>query len=217
MQPNAFFVAQHSVNRTRRGAITVFDNGAGAPPKHGRFKGRPSRGLVLGQPRTPPGLPPSPIIVVRELKPETPRRTFSQGNVQELSNGDFFVGWGGDQPWFSEFSNDGQLVYDAHLVPKGLDTYRAYRLRFTGHPEYPPRISVSGRAVYASWNGATNVHRWQVIGGSNPDDLRPIGPEQDTTGFETRLGLSGSPTYVAVRALARSGRTLGTSRAVRAG
>jgi Arylsulfotransferase (ASST) len=217
MQPQAAFIAQHSINRTRRGAITVFDNGAGAPPKHGKFKGRPSRGLILAQPKTPPGLPPFPIIVVHELKPDFPRRTFSQGNVQELENGGFFVGWGGDEPWFSEFSNDGQLVYDAHFVPRSLDTYRAYRFRWTGHPDYPPRIAVSGGAIYASWNGATNVHRWQVIGGSDPNDLSPIGPAQDETGFETKLGIPGAPAYVAVRALGVHDNTLGTSQVVRAG
>jgi hypothetical protein len=215
MQPQAFFVAQHSINRTKRGAITIFDNGAGAPPKDGRFTGRPSRGLVLRQPKPVPGLPPSPIFVEHELKPDTPRRTFSQGNVQELENGGFFVGWGGDQPWFSEFSPDGQLVYDAHLVPKSLDTYRAYRLRWTGRPDYPPRIAARGSTVYASWNGATNVHRWQVLGGSNRNDLKPIGGEHARTDFETAIHVPGSPTYVAVRALAKDGMTLGTSRAVK--
>jgi Arylsulfotransferase (ASST) len=215
MQPNGFFIAQHSINRTKTGAITIFDNGAGAPPKNGRFTGRPSRGLVLRQPKLVPGLPQLPIFVEQSLRPDSPRRTFSQGSVQELDNRDFFVGWGGDQPWISEFSNDGQLVYDAHLVPKSLDTYRAYRLRWTGHPEYPPSIAASGTKVYASWNGATNVHRWQVIGGSNPNDLKPVGPEHDETGFETAIDVSSPPSYVAVRALDKDGKTLGTSKAIR--
>ena len=218
MQPNAFFVAQHSVNRTSTGAITIFDNGAGAPPKDGRFTGRPSRGLVLRQPKLIPGLPPLPIFVEHTLVPDTPRRTFSQGNVQELDNKGYFVGWGGDEPWFSEFSSDGQLVYDAHLVPKSLDSYRAYRLRWTGHPDYPPSIAAmssgGGTKVYASWNGATNVHRWQVLGGSNPNDLKPVGPERDETGFETTIDVSGTQRYVAVRALNRDGKTLGTSKAI---
>lgn len=221
MQPNAFPIAQHSVNRTKTGAITVFDNGAGAPPKNGRFTGRPSRGLVLRQPKPVPGQPPLPITVEHVLTAERPRRTFSQGNVQELENHGFFVGWGGDEPWFSEFSSDGQLVYDAHLVPKSLDTYRVYRLRWTGHPGYPPSIAASraggATRVYASWNGATNVHRWQVLGGSKENGLKPIGPRHDSTGFETAIEVHGGPRYVAVRALDGHGKALGTSPPIRPG
>jgi hypothetical protein len=216
-QPNALSIAQHSVNRTSTGAITVFDNGAGAPPKDGRFTGRPSRGLVLRQPKPVPGQPPLPVFVEHALVPNTPRRTYSQGSVQELDNRGFMVGWGGDEPWFSEFSSDGQLIYDAHLVPKSLDSYRVYKLRWTGHPDYPPSIAASGGRVYASWNGATNVHRWQLIGGSDPNGLRPIGPEHDASGFETAIDVPGSPRHVAVRALDKDGTTLGTSKVIRLG
>jgi hypothetical protein len=215
-QPNTFTIAQHSVSRTRRGAITVFDNGAGAPPKHGVFKGRPARGLVLRQPRFTPGMPPLPVFVETELKvPDEPRHTYSQGSVQELLNNGYMVGWGGDQPWFSEFSNDGQLAFDARMVPHTLDTYRVWKLKWTGHPLYPPKAVVSGGAVYVSWNGATNVGSWQLLGGSSPTDLAPIGdPVERHDRFETRLPLPAGQQYVAVRGISRDHKTLGTSRPV---
>ena len=135
MQPQGFFVAQHDITRTSTGAIAIFDNGAGAPPKDGRASGRPSRGLILRQPKLP-GLP---VFVEHTLTADTPRRTYSQGSVQQLPNMDYMVGWGGDEPWFSEFSGDGQLIYDAHLVPESLDSYRVYRIPWGGHPRRPAR------------------------------------------------------------------------------
>jgi hypothetical protein len=46
------------------------------------------------------------------------------GNVQTLSNGDEFVSWG-NQPYMSEFSPPGKLLFNADL-PSGVFTYRAY-------------------------------------------------------------------------------------------
>jgi hypothetical protein len=214
-QPNTFTIAQHAATRTERGAIGVFDNGAGAPPESGVFKGRPARGLILRQPRFMPGMPPLPVFVEHELTPDKPRFTYSQGNVQELENNGFMVGWGGDQPWFSEFSNDGQLVYDAHMIPETLDTYRAYKLKWTGHPEYPPKVVVRDGAAYVSWNGMTNVHRWQLLAGSDPNGLRPVGdPIRRRWRYEMRIPIPPGQQYVAVRGLGKRGKTLGTSAAV---
>jgi outer membrane protein assembly factor BamB len=52
----------------------------------------------------------------------------SQGNAQLLDNGDTFVGWG-ELAHFSEFDSNGRMIFDATL-PKGYDTYRAYRFRW---------------------------------------------------------------------------------------
>jgi len=52
----------------------------------------------------------------------------SQGSAQTLDNGNTFVGWG-QTAHFSEFDSDGRMIFDATL-PKGYDTYRAYRFRW---------------------------------------------------------------------------------------
>jgi hypothetical protein len=52
----------------------------------------------------------------------------SQGSAQLLDNGDTFVGWG-EPAHFSEFDSSGRMIFDATL-PKGYDTYRAYRFRW---------------------------------------------------------------------------------------
>jgi outer membrane protein assembly factor BamB len=48
------------------------------------------------------------------------------GNAQTTRNGDLFVSWG-NQPYLSEFSPSGKLLFNAEL-PAGVATYRAYRL-----------------------------------------------------------------------------------------
>jgi hypothetical protein len=56
----------------------------------------------------------------------------SQGNAQTTFGGDLFVGWGA-LPYFSEFSQSGQLLFNAEF-PAGVNTYRAYRLPWIGGP-----------------------------------------------------------------------------------
>src|SRR5919199_6213640 len=91
-----------------------------------------------------------------------PRKLFADtgGSVQVLPSGDVFVGWG-SEPVFSEFSKDGELLFDASLPP-GDASYRAFRFPWSGHPSDQPdavaeRVSKEGVRVHASWNGATQV------------------------------------------------------------
>jgi hypothetical protein len=68
-------------------------------------------------------------LVASDNQPEKQIAT-SQGNAQLLSDGDMFAGWGA-LPYISEFSPDGQLMFNAEF-PAGVNTYRAYRLPW--HP-----------------------------------------------------------------------------------
>ena len=52
--------------------------------------------------------------------------TGAEGNAQTARNSDLFVGWGA-LPYFSEFSPSGRLLFNARF-PRGVTTYRAYRL-----------------------------------------------------------------------------------------
>ena len=67
--------------------------------------------------------------------------------------------------------------------------------------------------VYASWNGATGIASWQLLGGNTADQLSPVASAA-STGFETAIAASTSLPYLAVRALDAGGKTLGTSAAV---
>jgi hypothetical protein len=135
------------------------------------------------------------------------------GNMQVLPGGSVFVGWG-SQPSFSEYAPDGRQIFSANL-PFGAASYRAYRFRWTGQPTATPALAAtsSHRAitVYASWNGATQVASWRVLGGPRAGQLRVLTGRR-RSGFETALKIHSGPRYVAVEALNASARVLGTSR-----
>ena len=157
--------------------------------------------------------------LVREYThPEKPLST-SQGNLQVLPNGNVFVGWG-SEPFVSEFSHDGELLFDARIPPDN-DSYRAYRFPWKGRPAEAPAVAVDWRsrdevALYASWNGATEIESWEVLAGPHPDQLEPLG-SVPRDGFETAISARTEEPRVAVRARDSSGRILGTSSAVKVG
>ena len=69
--------------------------------------------------------------LIRSLDHPDHISVLSQGSAQLLENGNTFVGWG-EPGRFSEFDPNGRLIFDATL-PKGYDTYRAYRFRWPPH------------------------------------------------------------------------------------
>jgi hypothetical protein len=205
-------VGQHQAIRQPDGTITVFDNGGST-----RFPGRPdkeARGVRLSVDESA-----GTVSLVRQYKhPGEPLFTHSQGSMQVLPSGNVFIGWGGSQPYLTEFSSAGQPLFEANFVPNE-DTYRAYRLPWHGaHPIRRPDVSASsgstGTDVYVSWNGATDVKRWELLAGDDPHALKPVKTVawQD---FETDIDVPGTaPGYVAVRALDVHGSSLGTSATV---
>jgi Arylsulfotransferase (ASST) len=140
----------------------------------------------------------------------------SQGNIQILPNGNVFVGWG-SEPDFSEYTPDGRQIFNVKF-PRPVQSYRAYRAPRNGHPTDPPAISASpdlagGTTVYASWNGATGVARWQLLAGFTPSKLTPV-TEVGSGGFETPIDVRTTARYVGVRAIGSSGQVLGASRVI---
>jgi hypothetical protein len=199
---------QHDARRQSDGTITVFDNG-------GVQKDDKSYGLVLD-----PDENEMVVTLVREYANPDGRVAAVMGNVQALPNGGAFIGWGGD-PLFSEFSSAGKLLFSASLPPK-VNSYRAFRFPWSGQPDDDPDVNAEpGRGdevtVYASWNGATAVAVWQALAGPGPDRLKPLGSTVARNGFETTITLRTAEPYVGVQAKNRSGRVLGTSKAVKVG
>jgi hypothetical protein len=66
--------------------------------------------------------------------------------------------------------------------------------------------------AYASWNGATEVGRWQVLVGEANDDLAVVA-SATKSGFETpiRFRAPAGAKFIAVQALDRAGEVLGVS------
>jgi hypothetical protein len=203
--PGTTVAYQHDARELPGGLISIFDNGAD-PIVHPQ-----SRGVVVKlNPRN------STVNLVRQYVHPRPLSAGSQGNFQELPNGDAFVGWG-PQPYFSEFSPGGQLLFDARL-PAPDSSYRGYRFQWSGTPATRPVIAAAraGTAVsvFASWNGATRVVRWRVLAGPSPLRLRRLATAP-RTGFESAIAVQTSAPWVAVQALDSSGRVLGSSPATR--
>jgi hypothetical protein len=137
----------------------------------------------------------------------------SQGSVQVLPDGNVFVGWGAD-PEFSEYTPGGRQIFDASFV-LGVNTYRAYRFPWVGHPSTPPALAVSAPSpeevtLYASWNGATQVTAWRVLGGPSGSSLQQVA-RAAKTGFETTIRLRSARRVFEVQALGAAGQVLGTS------
>ena len=201
--PGASFAFQHDV-RVRSNNdlfVTMFDNGAGPPTVHTQ-----SRGLKL----------------MLDLKHMTARRVAEhdhappllsnfEGNFQQLPNRDDFMGWG-QQPYFTEYDPRGRLIFDGRFVDANSN-YRAYRLPWSGAPVTLPAVTAAkhGRmtVVYASWNGATAVASWRVLGGGSLAALRTAATAPKR-GFETSITIA-AQRYMAVQALDGSGNVLATS------
>jgi hypothetical protein len=197
---------QHDATMLQNGTISIFDNGA-VPRVHPQ-----SRAMVVtinAQARTD--------TVLAQYEHPGALSSGSQGNVQLLENGDVFVGWGSD-PYFSEFSAGGQLLFDAHMRGS-YQSYRAYRFPWTGTPTEAPAVAaVAQRAggpvtVYASWNGDTQTASWRVLAGPSAQQLAPVAGAA-RSGFETAIATPGPENDVAVQALSAAGGVLGTSRTI---
>jgi Arylsulfotransferase (ASST) len=197
---------QHDASVLSNGTISVFDNG-GVPKVHPQ-----SRALLLSV--NPKTMTDSVLTEFEHASP--PLSSGSQGNVEALEDGDFFIGWG-SEPYFSEYSATGQLLFDSRM-PAPFQSYRGYRFSWTGTPTQPPAAAAvrSGSAltVYASWNGDNRTVSWRLLAGPQTTELLAVGGAT-RTGFETAIAAPSNATYVAVQSLGANGEVLGTSAPVK--
>jgi arylsulfotransferase ASST len=204
MGPGTGTAYQHDARWQPDHTLTIFDNGA-VPKAHSQSRvireaidWKHRKVTLVGRYVRVPGL-----------------LTGSQGNDQILANGSSFVGWG-EYPYFTEFNSAGQIVFDGHFPWPG-QSYRAFRFPWSATPAAPPSIGVklsgTGATVYASWNGATGVSAWRVLGGPTPATLSALATAP-VGGFETAIALPAYPNF-AVQALGSAGEVLGTSAAVK--
>ena len=143
-----------------------------------------------------------------------PLLSSASGNSQLLPNHDVFVGWG-SQGQFSEYIPAGRQIFTGSF-PLGVYSYRAYRYPWVGRPLTRPLLALSRTShgavkLYASWNGATQVAAWRLLGGSRRRQLRQLGATASRTGFETVVRRHTSARFFAAQALDSRGRPLATS------
>ena len=135
------------------------------------------------------------------------------GSLEPLPNGNEFVGWG-SAPFFTEYDSSGNMLLDARLPGHDL-SYRATVEPWVGSPLYPPagaaRQTAGKTTVYASWNGATEVKSWRVLGGASSGAQARVASAAKSA-FETAIPVAqGSKTF-RVQALDAHGRVIGTSK-----
>jgi len=207
---DARFAWQHDARFLPGGAISLYDNAAA----QGKGRSRNySSGLLLRVDEAA-----RTVSRVREVRHPRTILSRSQGNFQLLPNGNYFVGWG-QEPTVSEFGPDGRLRLDLQLPPDA-GSYRAYRYQWTARPAEAPRVRAmrsrrGGVVVYMSWNGSTELRRWQVLAGNTRGGMRPVATV-DSTGFQTAYRVRTPARYFAARALDASGRVVRSARSTAA-
>jgi hypothetical protein len=208
--PGAGFGFQHDAQPLGDGKVLLFDNAATLENRNSRF----SRVKILkldGATKR--------ATLVSDIVHDRPILAISQGGARRLPNGNLFVGWGNRQ-WFSEYTPQGQQLFDGAFPSVAYQSYRAFKAPWVGRPKTKPAIVADrtrGRTlIWVSWNGATDVASWRVLGGPTGTTLKPLG-SGERIGFETRLDVAAAPRVIRVQGLDRSGKVLGTSRTMRIG
>jgi arylsulfotransferase ASST len=202
--PGVRFDYQHNIRRQADGTLTLFDNSAAPPTK------KASRAITIRLDENA-----KTATLVNAFTHPDKLLASSQGNNERLANGNEFVGWG-SQRYFTEFSPTGEVLFDGHLA-KGNDNYRAFRYEWSGRPTTPPKAiaTTDGGNITAtvSWNGATDVARWELLAGADANSLAPVG-SATKAGFETTITAKSTAAVIAMRAHDATGAVLGTSPAI---
>jgi hypothetical protein len=201
--PGTVTAWQHDARPLGNDSFSVFDN-AGPPTTD-----RDSHGEVIDiDPQT------DTARVVATISPPRPIYAQTQGDLELLPDGNWWLGWG-DVNQSTEVSASGRVLLEAR-TPSGSSSYRSLRFQWHGEPNTAPALALGSakhgaRVVYASWNGATALVRWRLRAGPSPALLRTV-TTTVARGFETRMAAPAGARYVAVDALGAGGRVLARSR-----
>ncbi|KAF4455830.1 hypothetical protein F53441_1911 [Fusarium austroafricanum] len=159
----------------------------------------------------------------------------SGGSVQGLDNGNFLIGWGAN-PGITEHASNGTVVMDIQrgVIPHAsegnvdldMSVYRAWKNEWIGRPPWGPSIASSppgkespNTTICVSWNGDTQVDRWEVYAGENERNgtsSPQLIANSSRFGFETEIILEVFPLPRSARAVgvSKSGKILGSTATV---
>ncbi|HTZ64704.1 MAG TPA: MFS transporter [Solirubrobacteraceae bacterium] len=208
--PAAPFQWQHDVKMQSDSTISMFDDHCCQLTGGGTYVDptAPSRGIVLHldqQTRT--------ATLASQYGAGESISADYMGDTQPLANGNVFVGWGAE-PYFSEFSRSGKLLFEGEFPRPDL-SYRTTIAPWVGLPLSAPvgaaRQHAGRTTVYASWNGATQLASWRVLGGPGAGGMHALATSPKK-GFETAIAVPGGDRSFELQALAADGRVIGVSR-----
>lgn len=132
----------------------------------------------------------------------------------------FLFGWS-ERGYITEFAPEGEVLLSAMFNSTRFSTYRAYKFAFTGRPNTPPDLvaSVAGTdasdfvtTIYVSWNGATDVARWNFYARAAANAPPVFIGNTTKTNFETIYLAHGYLDWVSAEAVDHAGNVLGVSR-----
>jgi len=208
--PGTLFGYQHDVRRLPNGDISIFDNGSvgGSMPT----VQKQSSGLIL-RPSGGGKTPRKVTLVHRYTHKPDPVTSGSQGAMKQLPNGGAFVGWGNNFR-MTEFSPQGDVLFDATFNQAPTNSYRARKAQWFGIPKHRPAIASAktdyGATVWASWNGAMDIDRWRVLTGPDAKHLK-ASTVHGWTNLETAIKVGQPGKVFQVEAIDYKGKVIGIS------
>ncbi len=198
--PGAGFEWQHDVRMQPGGTVSLFDDhccqltGGGTSVKATGA----SRGLVIRLNQDD-----HTASLVSQYGQREAFESEYMGDTQPLAGGGAFVGWGSER-YFSEYDSSGKLRFEG-ILPEPDRSYRAQLEPWEGMPETKPagaaRRDGSAIEVYASWNGATKLASWRVLGASVAGGAMHQIATVPKSGFETSVSAPSGYASFEVQAL----------------
>jgi len=177
--PKANFYWQHHARWHSATEMSIYDNGS---QYRITVNETSSRGLRVSIDTSTAGN--FTVSLIQELVNPAGPLSGSQGSLQYLANGNYWVGYG-DICLFSEFDPSGQVISQYQLSPGGdVQAYRSFKVNYTTNPTTTPDIAIQNGTVYVSWNGATEVTQWNILSGATRNTLSLV-ETVPKTGFET--------------------------------
>jgi hypothetical protein len=136
----------------------------------------------------------------------------SLGSARLSANGSWLIDWG-TAGRVTQHRPNGRVSFRMAL---GWRSYRGVLSSWKGLPTGKPLVAVERPGgldldVFASWNGATEIRRWQVLAGPAPDQLAPLGGSVPFADLETAMRVQTTAAFVAVQAVGVKRRVLGQS------
>ncbi|KAJ5798393.1 uncharacterized protein N7503_007689 [Penicillium pulvis] len=189
----------------------------------------PSKGTTLRL-TLPPNAKNPPILETDFYDHEYPVSSAAEGSFTPLDNGNTLMGYG-DEPFIKEYGPSGDVRWSAQYADKNLgQSYRVYKQEWSATPYYRPSLVVATASAeadtlsqcagtsstlrgYVSWNGATDIEKYEVYVGESASSLKSLG-EIEKKGFETEFSLPAGTKVVQVGAV-QSGRVVRKSDVVR--
>jgi EmrB/QacA subfamily drug resistance transporter len=212
--PHAEFQWQHDVAMAGPDTVTMFDDHCCQLTSGGKYvpPTAPSRGLVLHL-----DFATHRATLVAQYKHRPPIDAAYMGDTELLPKGDTFVGWG-SEPYLTEYGPRGEVLLEGAFPEPDL-SYRTMVEPWVGEPLSRPAGAAVGSArgtiVYASWNGATKVASWRVLGAAAGAPPRVIASAA-RSGFQTAINVPDGYSSFQLQALGAGGRVLGSSASFRA-